>query len=1029
MMDLAHVEHVLKQRYPDLIKVGDGVFRGIDRHADLDYAIRYFDVSDDLPSIADRLQKYQEDLLSEMYFSGQTSTDLRWNHYLYFVTSTEAANRKEFRHAKAKVESDKEYARKQVVLEKDFEDLLSPQKHKSSQQLPEDLASFWTKKLDEHGLGYVLDDSVTVPKVVQKIQNGEKQAAISLVAPNHLTAAEKDAAKYFLKDLTIQGFRLHPVEKQHKFGKVNLIAGTNGVGKTSLLEAIEYLYCGKNSRSGPLLPKTSVSAQLVGSADVLTTSHGADLARLRARNAHWYAKTDLRAVTINSSFGKFNFLDTDAASRLSVDSSREQLRDDVTRLLLGAEAEKLLDRMRRVKEQVDNGLRESESTSSMKEQLRKAADARLAILRNAPKLSDSLFTEVLTALKTARWKRLPKDKLQLEEPRHGLQAALTAIALARKTDFDVLAVSASEAEMRRNELEVLIGKLDNSIESERVARINVAEATQQFEVASRKRKVIDDFDQYITENYQEIISRHAALLQTVGTLSARLGNLEKHIVPDSSLAGYSKLLRSESAVVASRLIEQRNMLQQTLDAQNTFESTQNSLSVIRQRLISMSQELMQKGADPEHCPVCKTHFEKGELLNRMLTNDGDGAQDQLRHLSEQVAVQTDALRSTEKTANMLRRLAEFVGPDLSSTMTIGDAWVEVQKVQNNLLAAQGELATALEATTRLKKAGLTQAKLAQTLAAAGLKELPTIDQLAQQRKAASTSVSSTAATLEDIQQKHHAARRECESFVANLRLDSNASTNEVVDRLRVRLADIDAARQARTSIASIIDLDANQKLNSLAAKLEASQNVLLRLITAQAQETENSSTLVKETQNVESLSSDVKTAKLKVSRFKEASQLLEELQRNAGTNLAKNIMAENAEEIGQTFRNIHTPREFEMKVDNGNLNIIRRQSGKAIELYEMSTGQRAAYALSLFLSMNARLNTGPRVLLFDDPIAHVDDINILSFLDHLRDIAIKGTRQIFFATADNRIAGLFRHKFSFLGKNDFVDISLARDDR
>jgi ABC-type cobalamin/Fe3+-siderophores transport system ATPase subunit len=66
--------------------------------------------------------------------------------------------------------------------------------------------------------------------------------------------------------------------------------------------------------------------------------------------------------------------------------------------------------------------------------------------------------------------------------------------------------------------------------------------------------------------------------------------------------------------------------------------------------------------------------------------------------------------------------------------------------------------------------------------------------------------------------------------------------------------------------------------------------------------------------------------------------------------------------------------------------------------------------------MNERLRTGPRVLLFDDPVAHVDDINTLSLLDHLRDIALSGQRQIFFATADSKIGTLFSRKFKFLGE-------------
>ena len=92
----------------------------------------------------------------------------------------------------------------------------------------------------------------------------------------------------------------------------------------------------------------------------------------------------------------------------------------------------------------------------------------------------------------------------------------------------------------------------------------------------------------------------------------------------------------------------------------------------------------------------------------------------------------------------------------------------------------------------------------------------------------------------------------------------------------------------------------------------------------------------------------------------------------------------------------------------------------------MSSGQRAAYALSLFFAMNERLRSGPKVLLLDDPVAHVDDINTLSLLDHLRYLALSDERQIFFATADSKIGALFGRKFRFLG-DGFVQIELARE--
>ena len=101
-------------------------------------------------------------------------------------------------------------------------------------------------------------------------------------------------------------------------------------------------------------------------------------------------------------------------------------------------------------------------------------------------------------------------------------------------------------------------------------------------------------------------------------------------------------------------------------------------------------------------------------------------------------------------------------------------------------------------------------------------------------------------------------------------------------------------------------------------------------------------------------------------------------------------------------------------------------SGEA-KLSEISTGQRAAFALSIFLAQNAQLTVAPPVVLIDDPIAHVDDMNSLSFLDYLRDVVLTGRRQIFFATANGKLATLFERKFDFLGAEGFRRFDLRRE--
>ena len=83
-------------------------------------------------------------------------------------------------------------------------------------------------------------------------------------------------------------------------------------------------------------------------------------------------------------------------------------------------------------------------------------------------------------------------------------------------------------------------------------------------------------------------------------------------------------------------------------------------------------------------------------------------------------------------------------------------------------------------------------------------------------------------------------------------------------------------------------------------------------------------------------------------------------------------------------------------------------------------------ALSIFLALNKKLKHGPNQILFDDPVTYTDDLNILSFLDYLREMIIHENRQVVFATANQKLAGLFEKKFSFLGEAEFKTFHFER---
>ena len=198
-----HIVETLVRRYPELQHIRDTVFRGVDKYDGRPYAIRYFDIGGDTISIAANLREYQDALLGASYFNSDKA-DLRWNHYLYFVASA-AQSGDAFQKAKTEIESDREYARKLVITERDLDVILADAAFGGdpAADLPPDPLSIWTGLLDQHQLGFIVDESLQVPTVVRHIADGEPQPLLRAPAAPQLGDAERAIANDFLSSVCV----------------------------------------------------------------------------------------------------------------------------------------------------------------------------------------------------------------------------------------------------------------------------------------------------------------------------------------------------------------------------------------------------------------------------------------------------------------------------------------------------------------------------------------------------------------------------------------------------------------------------------------------------------------------------------------------------------------------------------------------------------------------------------------------------------------------------------------------------------
>jgi len=1024
MINAAAVEKKIRTKYRDLERVADGVYRAIDIYGQRQFAIRYFDLTDQLIRTADHLKKYQEDILSDRYFSGETATDLRWNHYLYFVTSDVESHDKDFQRAKAKIEGDREYARKAVIPEREIETLLNPQQA-AIQVMPDDLASTWMMQLEKRGLAYVLDEDLSVPEVARLIANGRQQRAATIVSSSDLTFPEREAAQRFLRSIVIQGFRPCPQQRDHSFGKVNLIVGTNGAGKTSLLEAIEYLYCGQTNRGGEIARKTSLTATFVGTDQKLTTLAETPQKQLRSRHSHWYAKTDLKKLTLSKSFGKFNFLDTDAAVHLSVDVSQEQIGPDIARLLLGSEAEKLSDRLLRAKAKLDEFSKHRKWDLLTAEQLASAARERLSSLRKEPQVSDSIFAEFSVALKQLAWRSFPLSKQGAALIGDDLQSAISATEVFSRANADFYENNEEALKARYVSISDALQFAGQLNERNKAAKLEMARIERGLTAIHARLAALEAVQTYTKSNFLKQIADHRVLKKSIESQASRLSTLGDLSGVQLRLKEIGQQLLNHAVHTTEELLKEQNKrLLETRTSLRAVEDANGKAAVLRQRITNLGKELLRLTPHLDHCPLCHTEFETEHLQQEMFKNFVDPSEAMLGEFqnaarSAEIDVSTNQQRLTD-----LKLVQSFV--DNEQAKTVAEA-INMILLEQQILATDHErLAGSFAKLQALRAQGQSEEDFLKQLAAAGFTDFFSSEEVSSKQAECLDELGRELEVRQSLGNSIELLVIERQQIASRFGIDIRKTMEELLMDLKTQLASVDNDIKARHSLDSLMDLQ-GKTVYWLTVQLRQAKALLQNLTTAITREASNTGTLATERMSIEKLEERITKDKAQLQRLEDAAALLEELiQESSGGELTKKILSENSGEIARTFAKIHMPNEFEIKTINDKLLIIRRSTGKAVGLEEMSTGQRASYALSLFLAMNSRLRGGPPILLFDDPIAHVDDMNVLAFLDHLRDLAIGGSRQIFFATADTKLAGLFRQKFKFLGDESFREIELVR---
>lgn len=991
-------------------------------------SIYFFQSVDKLPS-NEELSTIQEQIIAPYYFKAPRAS--RWNHYLVFVTDDDKVSQKPFERRKLEIERNKEYTRKFVIplseldrLLLNTEDVIQPKPPQSQ------TVERWTTILAEAGLSKIQGNFKRAP-LIRDIKAGKVKPIEARNAQSVASQPSQANLAPFIRSLTIEKFGQRSISGTFNFGRVNLIRGPNGTGKTSLLETIEHFFCGATFRAGG---KPEILEAVIGFSDNSQESYKkSSNADYQKRDLLWYGHTVNRGNRLYEGFARFNFLNTDAAAHFALDEDLKNLKKSLSKIALGPDAAHTWNRLDEFSAAIQSEMRPIRTQASTLEAQSSTNKARLKALTQISPQADAYKQKADYLFEKIGWSKPPEsvasiaswysqlDDLKIFSEAFENAGQPRSLALSRELQ-DSLARDSSE-------IEQLIQKLKKSREQARRFSTR-SEALQSTEARiSRLQTYVDcnfkeTFDNFVA--YRDVIASSAGQV----TDKSDIDELEK-IARDFNCL--EKDIEFFQRSLKEKLGEHQIQLDQVIEQLEEANARTKHNAELLADIHRLGKAFAENHPEAHECPLCKTPMGMTELVLRLenfaeraVTENNGTDLSSLRLRASTVEVELQRIRSSLAITEALN--ASF--PTWRNDK-VCDLINEARQIRERVERAQTSLAQTKLKLTTLQNAGHNIEEYSSILRELGKEfeidvepvrkgqDLIALFSTNYKHKLAALGTDRQAIEREssvlsrqegEIREKFQFPEHDLEELSSQVHHDIKTLT-ELIDSfsslpppVKERHADnwtllqdlvVDGLRLAENLNRQIKDEHArNDEIASLSKKIERDDE---------------------EIEKLQSQSSHLKAALKVIHQIQEHHSIEEAL---------SDFLSENLSAIQSIFSRIHSPHELRL-VSLADCTMERLQTENTVDFTQISTGQRAALVLSVFLSLNLSQRSGPPYILIDDPIAHIDDLNSLSFLDFLADVSEKGQRQIFFATADEKLGNLFEKKMAFL-QHEFVSIDLTK---
>ena len=979
------------------------------------------------------LKQYQEELISSSYYG--SNEFLQWNYYLFFLRD------KIDQIQKKRIEEDITYTRKYVFCPNEFETYFKFQEVK--QKIKPDITLEWKAELRKADLDEVYSQATFKDAIDRFIKNRVQKDQID--ETNGKSSKTEGSLKIDkIKQLEIgNNFRSYPEKRKFDFKTVNLITGVNGTGKTSLLEAIELLLCGHSFRNQHDYEN---SAELTGYYErypIADKFDSNDQSKYKKRDEEWYKTPDMkwRSNSTAIGFNRFNFYNSEAAYRLASGKDAENFTEQMITMALGTEFNYLKERLVCFNERLNN-----EKKSYKKE------------VENAKKLLDETKETIKELDKTNDYAQKRFDLFKDQASKIEWKKALPA---KYDGEFSTCEGAINEIESYANELRELFEDLEennfkeikqkyerliNLLKTLKVGENSSSEFIKNDEIKQKELKSLDNSLIVLEKAKKYFENKDSFNLLGIGDKKQKLENelyiVEKvhKLLENLSLdhfKGQKVTFLQFKEEVENLYIKLENE-QKTLDAQIAIQKQNlNKLQNILSEIKAKGREYLGIKPDSGKCPLCGEEYEKDELKRRILDFSENTQRlsglDGLLSKSKEIGMQIKAISSKRTQLEKFEKLCTLV---YEEDIYFG---IHLDKILDKILSVDQQINKKREDLQRLTmlKNKLEQAKCFEEelknlefeidLYFGDKFQMELEDDVKFKRIYDATLKSRNQAKedLKNITDKIEHIKGDMEEAIRNY--NARFSLKSYQSYLVKEKRKFEMILERFSLIKGYIAIKDVEKVDSICLKVKKFVETFQTFLNELKKKNDSGLLLTKNRSTIKATQKELDEKLPILNRIDLALGTIQAILSSTEKNqFLESFIQDNAKEIGVIFGKIHSPREFdEIIFDKNEIKLKRIDSNKKHTLSRISSGQRTALALAIFLLLNRKLEKGPNLIIFDDPVVFTDDLNTLTFLDYLRELVIKENRQVFFATANQKLASLFKKKFNFLGE-EFNEEPLKR---